>query len=337
MTQPGDGELTVGYHLDGTQSITRIGNSSPGSFAPTLNLAYEAAFSNTKLHNLTVELLKVEGPFKGFVVTGIAYDFTRQVEEIGRVEDLPDIPLSGGDPTPPSDPASSPDLTQSSSSTGIAVGSLAAVLLVVAAIVLCLRLRNRRFRKSEPTVEDIQGGTDENNTLQPTSYEKSYHFDPFLPSLPRHDDATATSESSTPNLNDLQPVRSSYPTALHDYRSHASLPTDDSGPSSDNSQPQAPSPYNSHLAQHDRNNSPLVNLVVDLLNTHYESLTQPPAYPASSAAPSVDGDSSNDRAICAMRGVMASGSDMQSDALSGYLSSTVGTLEVCPDLGAVHN
>lgn len=36
-----------------------------------------------------------------------------------------------------------------------------------------------------------------------------------------------------------------------------------------------------------RDNSQLVNLLMNVLNTHYESLNQPPAYPASTRSPSV--------------------------------------------------
>lgn len=267
-------------------------------------LLYDASFTEIKTHNLTSELLKVEGPFKAFIVTGIVYNF----REILSMEELPDIPLPG-EATLPSDPTSPPDSTSTQPPSkeglgpgaiaGVVVGALVAVVLIVVALVLCLRRRKQRSR--EPTAYDVYSGPD--NTLSPTSYEKSYNFGPYPPSL-SHGVLAAQNQSlssnSTSNLNDLQPVRSSYPTALNDHRSYSSPlnHNDRNGESYSSllgSHPLVTSQYNANAHPAAGGNAQLVNLVVDLLNTHYESLNQPPAYPASSAAPSVNGSADGSR------------------------------------------
>lgn len=229
------------------------------------------------------------------------------------MDDLPDIPLPGQPQSTSISPSSSSTshLPSSRSTTGsngqtstsgglhgaalagVIVGSLVVVIFIVAAALsILLRSRNHRSNTNEhvkpaldhDVVEQKAVTTPTDTVLTP--YQKSYHTGPF-PSL--RSPVTTTDAATLFMLTSPMESTGHTTTSPSDSSQGANRSThtiaqqtgalelsNANGPHQ--SQPNLPSTF---PQPENGDNAHLVQVFMELLNTHYESINRPPAYPAS--------------------------------------------------------
>lgn len=258
----GDGELSIAYHLDGNRPIPR---NYPSSHISDVyqRMLYDIDYGNDGVHTLKAELVNVQG-LRSFVITGVLYDWGY----LERVDELPDIPLNSTVLVPtPDQPSTTLDpspttVLKPAILASIIAGSIAGFLLVVVAVFCMLRIR-RRKRSAAGWVEAHQ--------VMAVPYEKSYHAGPFSqPHIDPNKSYASIGDHATNTTTFSIPVATT--SALHGLRTQEQ--------DAANSAP---------LHEAAGNNSVLFNAFMNMLNTHYESINQPPAYPASMRSPGVAG------------------------------------------------
>lgn len=252
------GDFDLGFSLDGSAPIERTFSPNVSTDDAPAQL-FAAAYRNGGVHNITATTLRLSGAQR-FMFSGFSY-----TPDYLSVDEMPD--LASPESTNPDTPNDSEPGGSSSNGAviGGAVGGAVGGLLLIAALVFFF-LRRRKRRQGELVA------TNESQEM-PTPFQKDYvELSPISP-VRR---VPSTAYSGGGNLHPLSTapaasiLSSDYPnTPSTTGPSHAAFSEATYGSSAAGAGTTA-----------NGADGPRIDHIINLINTHYETLNQPPAYTA---------------------------------------------------------